>query len=202
MSRAGTIVERKTEIRLQMRSSRYRLGTREHHDAGCKIILALSTWDVLTCASAIVAYSGLADEPDIAEAVQFLIATGASVFLPRYSEEQGGYEVALLRDVDADLVPGHYGIAEPRRDLPAMSPSRRDSADTMWLVPGLAFDPEGTRIGRGVGYYDRMLANARGAKTGVTYQHRVLDKLPRVGHDVSMVWLMTEEKITKCTRRA
>ncbi|MCK5801368.1 MAG: 5-formyltetrahydrofolate cyclo-ligase [Lentisphaeria bacterium] len=202
MSEKGTIAEKKAEIREQMASLICRQSTAERLLADCKIAVTLAGWHVLTHAPTVVAYSGLPDEPDLGKTIRALLEIGVDVALPRYSEKLGAYELSLVKDLDHDLFPGLYEVDEPRPGLPPIPPNQRDSADTVWLVPGMAFDRTGGRLGRGAGYYDRMLADASGILTGVTHQWRVVEKLPREKHDVRMNWLVTEEKITKCTCEA
>ena len=89
-----------------------------------------------------------------------------------------------LRDLASDLVPGAFGIREPSPALPIVPVAEVD----VFLCPGLAFDTNGGRLGRGRGYYDRMLASARpdAIKVGVCHaMQRVADTFPQP-HDVSM----------------
>ncbi|HEY8393946.1 MAG TPA: 5-formyltetrahydrofolate cyclo-ligase, partial [Thermaerobacter sp.] len=64
------------------------------------------------------------------------------------------------------------------------------------LIPGLAFDRQGWRLGRGAGYYDRFLAAWRGAwRVGVAPERFVFPRLPRDAHDRRMDWVVTEAGI-------
>ena len=98
-----------------------------------------------------------------------------------------------VRDVVNDLVPGSFGIREPSPALPRVP---LDAVD-VFLCPGLAFDARGGRLGRGRGFYDRMLANARpdAIKVGVCHPiQRVADTFPQV-HDVAMDAVITGEDL-------
>lgn len=89
-----------------------------------------------------------------------------------------------VRDVASDLVPGCMGIREPSAALPQVQVAEVD----VFLCPGLAFDSNGGRLGRGRGFYDRMLATARAdaVKLGVCHPiQRVADTFPQA-HDVAM----------------
>ena len=89
-----------------------------------------------------------------------------------------------VRDWQHELIPGHRGIREP---APATPPVPTSDVD-VFLCPGLAFDPNGGRLGRGRGFYDRALATARPAtlKVGVCHPaQRVGDTFP-LAHDVHM----------------
>jgi 5-formyltetrahydrofolate cyclo-ligase len=59
------------------------------------------------------------------------------------------------------------------------------------LAPGLGFDESGRRLGRGQGYYDRLLAEIIGAKCGVAFDEQVVGQLPAQEHDVSMNFILT-----------
>lgn len=65
------------------------------------------------------------------------------------------------------------------------------------LVPGLAFDREGWRLGYGGGFYDRFLSETQGFSTGVTYQIMVQPHIPHLSHDIPMQFLVTERGIQK-----
>lgn len=63
------------------------------------------------------------------------------------------------------------------------------------FVPALAFHADGHRLGRGKGFYDRVLANFKGLKVGVCYQFNILKSVPTESHDVGMDYIITDEKI-------
>ncbi|NLY51688.1 MAG: 5-formyltetrahydrofolate cyclo-ligase [Firmicutes bacterium] len=88
--------------------------------------------------------------------------------------------------------PGHWGIYEPRREGEPISPG---SVDVV-VVPGVAFDRRGNRIGYGGGYYDRFLAGkAAGAwKVGICFDLQLLEELPRSEHDMPVDAVVTETK--------
>ena len=83
-----------------------------------------------------------------------------------------------------DLVAGAYGILEPRNRLKKFAPSKID----LFLCPGLGFDHSGARIGRGKGFYDRVLTGARpdAVKLGVCFGFQLVDKIDTEEHDIRM----------------
>ncbi len=96
----------------------------------------------------------------------------------------GELEFHEVRDFDADLERGAYGILEPKPGL-----RRIETADVdIFLCPGLGFDPMGGRIGRGKGFYDRMLKQARpdAVKLGVCFGFQLVDEIVMEDHDVRM----------------
>ena len=89
-----------------------------------------------------------------------------------------------VRDFGADLEKGAFGIMEPKVHLPRVGIADVD----VFLCPGLAFDPTGGRIGRGKGFYDRMLQMARpdALKVGVCFGFQLVDGIVMEEHDVRM----------------
>jgi 5-formyltetrahydrofolate cyclo-ligase len=90
------------------------------------------------------------------------------------------------------LVFHSFGMAEPDPELPAVPAQEIE----LVLVPGLAFDRRGWRLGYGGGYFDRFLKECRGTSLGVTYEALLLENLPRDEHDMPMQWIVTEKKIS------
>ncbi|MGJ8644437.1 MAG: 5-formyltetrahydrofolate cyclo-ligase [Luteolibacter sp.] len=103
------------------------------------------------------------------------------VFPKVEGEELSFYQVKSLEE---DLTPGAYGILEPREGLTSVEIARID----LFLCPGLGFDVRGGRIGRGRGFYDRMLERARpgAVKLGVCFGHQIVDEVEMEYHDVRM----------------
>ncbi len=138
-------------------------------------------------------YASLPDEV----ATEALLAArwrdGAAVFLPRMRADGALDFVAVRRE--ADLRASRHGIREPRPDLPAADLTEIDVV----VVPGLAFDATGLRLGRGGGYYDRTFGvprlrdpEVRPRLVGVAFALQILDALPRAAHDLHVDLLITE----------
>lgn len=120
----------------------------------------------------IVAYAAMDGELDPAPLVTAALAAGKSVYLP---------------------VTGADGFARP--DPGAGAPLSPTTDDVVFLVPGLAFDPRGVRLGRGAGWYDRVLArHPRGTRIGLAYEFQVVPCLPEAPWDVRMHAVVTEAR--------
>jgi len=91
--------------------------------------------------------------------------------------------------------PGAYGILEP-----FYHPERVVSKDELDLVvvPGVAFDLEGHRIGHGLGYYDSFLRETRGRKIGFAFEFQVVPSLPQEKQDVRVDKIVTEKNVIEC----
>jgi ribonuclease D len=124
-------------------------------------------------------------EPHI---VPFLnkLATEGRLLLPRILDEQS-IEFALVANLE-ELRPGILGIMEPGSDLLAF-----EGPPTAFVVPGLVFGKDGSRIGRGAGYYDRFLSSFKNVpKLGIAYSAQVRSSLPQKATDMRMnevVWV-------------
>lgn len=107
--------------------------------------------------------------------------------LPRILPEENHRMV--LHPYDAGRLILHpFGMAEPAPDLPIIPSSKVQLA----LVPGLAFDRLGRRLGYGGGYFDRFLCDFTGISLGVIFTALLLDHLPSGEYDVPVQWIMTE----------
>jgi 5-formyltetrahydrofolate cyclo-ligase len=128
-------------------------------------------------------------EPGSIDLLDALVAAGHEVLLPVVPDEPGPLDWARYRGPD-DLVPGPLGLREPvgpRRGTAAVGTAR------LVLVPGLAADPHGHRLGRGGGYYDRTLplAAAGTPLVAVLYDEELLPAVPAEPHDRTVTGTLT-----------
>lgn len=106
---------------------------------------------------------------------------GKQLVLPRVERAEHRLRLYRIEDLDADVEPGTLAIPEPRRDCPELGPEAVD-----WiLVPGLAFDRLGYRLGRGGGHYDRLLPQLRpeSPRWALALEPQLVDSLPTAPHD-------------------
>ena len=100
-----------------------------------------------------------------------------------------------IRSLD-DLSPSRFGLLEPTNpDLPEVASSDFD----LVLIPGLAFDLSGNRIGFGAGYYDGFLSRTSAPKVALAYDFQVLDTIPTEPHDVPLDAIITQSRIHHCS---
>ena len=104
-------------------------------------------------------------------------------------------ESSVIIDFD-NLMPSKLGILEPI-ELMKIAYKNID----LILVPGIAFDREGHRIGYGFGYYDKFLKKVpKSVKIGLCFDFQVVDKVPREEHDVPVDLIVTEKRVVECKR--
>ena len=134
---------------------------------------------LLCDAKVILAYYSLPDEVDTHTLIHELVAEGKTILLPKVLDDT----TMELRQYTGpqDLSEGAYHIMEPM-GAPFKDLSQIDVA----LIPGLAFDPQGHRLGRGKGYYDRFLTAFKGKTIGVCFDFQKVAEVPVDTHDVAV----------------
>ena len=94
-----------------------------------------------------------------------------------------------------ELLPGSFGIPEPGADLPLVTVADID----IMLVPGVAFDVCGNRLGYGKGFYDKLLSSSTKLPllVGISFNETLYDELPAEAHDIKMDYIVTPTRIVK-----
>jgi len=138
-------------------------------------------------AGAVVLYAPLPGEVDVWPLADKALRQGKRVALPWYDRRRDGYVPRLVKDLEGELRPGRYGIPEPADRCPILQTNPLD----LILVPGVAFDCRGRRLGRGKGYYDRMLRDTAGIKCGVAFDQQVVPAVPVAPHDIHLNCMLT-----------
>lgn len=114
-------------------------------------------------------------------------ARGQLLALPAWNPERNSYGMADWL-VGTDLHPGLYGIQEPA------APVWVSEVDVM-IIPCVAFDPQGGRLGHGGGHFDRLLENFRGLKVCLAFEVQKMAAIPRETHDVRVDVVITERAV-------
>lgn len=181
------VAAEKAAWRARVKARLTALGPAERRAASALLCDALASAACWQAARTVAAYFARNDEPDLQPLLARAAAEGRRLALPRWNAGVERYELAYVRDITTDCVPGRFGIPEPQPQLPAMDVRSLDLA----LVPGVAFDVCGRRVGRGGGFFDRLLAGLAGARCGVCFTEQVVPELPALPHDVRMSYLAT-----------
>lgn len=125
---------------------------------------------------------------------------GKRIAVPAVEIEEHSLKVCELKDCDAELAPGAFGILEPRKECRREVPL----ADIdLVIVPGIAFDRNGIRIGYGKGFYDKLMPSINGARIlGLAYDFQLLPALPEEDHDVRVDKIVTESGVLHASNGA
>ena len=140
----------------------------------------LSRLTVFRRAGTVCCYAALPYEVQTWRVIQQMLASGKRVVVPVVEGRR--LRLSELRDPAKDLAPGAFGVREP---TPAtFRPMRPERVDLV-VVPGLAFDRSGHRLGHGHGYFDRLLARLprATARVGLCFEFQLLNRLPTEPHD-------------------
>ncbi|MCX7888031.1 MAG: 5-formyltetrahydrofolate cyclo-ligase [Verrucomicrobiae bacterium] len=165
---------------------------RRRSEAVCRRALAVRD---LATARWVMGFVSFGTEVHTHELLRALLAEGRRVCVPSFDPVGQRYLCSELKHFDSDLTEGKLGILEPRHGAVRPVPSQRIEA---WLVPGLAFDLRGNRLGRGMGYFDRLLCDAGGVKIGLGYDFQLLEEVPTEQHDARLDFVVTETQTIHC----
>lgn len=181
--------EPKADLRRRMRE--VASARSETAELSAKLVGHLRNWSGWKESRRICAFSPLSGEPGVLQPWP----DGCELALPKMV----GDSLVALRVRSADeLVRGAFGVLEP----PDGALEVASGAIDLILVPGLAFDIRGGRLGRGKGFYDRFLAGVRGLKVGVCFADQVVESVPREPHDIAMDVLATPGGLIFCGPRS
>jgi 5-formyltetrahydrofolate cyclo-ligase len=163
----------------------------EERSAGSRLLveraLSLEVWRQ---AAVVALFVPMADEPAIWPVAGASLAAGKIVAIPGYDSATGIYSFRRITGED-DLVSGRYGIAEPASGCEVLPIRRLDLA----FVPGICFSSDGGRVGRGKGFYDRLLQPFRGVSCGVGFDLQIVSSIPDEPHDVKLNLLLTPTRL-------
>ncbi len=139
-------------------------------------------------------YAGCSGEVMTDALIDEAVAEGKDVFLPKVVCNKDAQIIFLRARGTEELVAGPYGIPEPGDA--GLEPAKLELFDCI-VVPGIAFDAKGARLGYGKGYYDRALAAASGTIVGLAFEFQLVEEVPTEPHDVRADLVITESRIIR-----
>lgn len=164
----------------------------ELSQAICEKFAALPEFSSAGC---VLAYIDVRTEVRTRHFLPQLLASGKRIAVPYCTNDI--LELFELENMD-ELVTGMYKILEPKPEL-RTQPERRVDVRTVDLimVPGVAFDRRGARMGHGFGYYDKLLEHARGDAplVALAFECQLFPEIPTQPHDIFMDRIITEQAI-------
>lgn len=192
MHEGQPVAAAKAALRQEVLRRRRALPLADRLAASARIVASLDDLPELVAARAVLGYAAFGSEVTIDEWLARRAARGDGVFLPYVDGERLG--IARIRDLDADTAPGFRGIREPKAI--GRSPALLDRLEAV-VVPGVAFDRSGRRIGYGAGFYDRLLAELPAGipAIGVAFEVQVVDLVPATRHDRRVDAVVTDRAV-------
>lgn len=140
-------------------------------------------------------YVGFGSEINTTKYIQEFLKLGKSVLIPRTEEKTKKMEAVQIYEL-YDLEESKYGILEPKKDKIAF---KKEEIDLI-ILPGVAFDETGSRVGYGGGYYDIFLESLdkKIPKIALCYEFQIVKKINIKEYDIKTDFIITEERIITC----
>jgi 5-formyltetrahydrofolate cyclo-ligase len=185
----------KRRLRRSLAQLRRGIGPDEAQRCAARIATSLLASPALGRARRVALYAALPDEVPSRPLFDALRARFDSLAFPRV-EPSRGLAFASIRDW-SELAPGRYGVLEPPAEAEGFEPGEGD----LVLVPGVAFDRAGNRLGQGGGHYDRIISlyRAHGAiAVGIAYAEQEMGLVPTGPHDAHLDWVITPKEAIRC----
>ena len=192
---------------LDSAKSRLRAAVRERiraMDAGARVEASRHACERLASdsrfagASSVMLYMPMRSELDVTPLAMTALSQGKRVSVPRADAETGTLTPIGVESVDADAMPADaMGVRTPACG-PEVAPESLD----LVVVPGVAFDRSGRRLGRGAGYYDRFLSrlSPHTATAGICFDEQLVDAVPHGEHDRIVDCVITPSKTVSTSR--
>lgn len=186
---APDIAHQKAQLRTEMKARRAQLDERARSHAACLLCDSLGRWLASRAETRIALYLSRPFEIGLDALALELLGAGKTVCAPRVDLARNRMEFWRLPNLEA-CERGPWSVREP----PALEMVRPQIV----LVPGLAFDKSGHRLGTGGGWYDRVLSEIP-TKIGVVFDRQIVAHVPTEAHDVRMNWVASEAGLVECS---
>lgn len=199
VARRAGVREEKLVLREAIVAARDCASASARAEASLAIAGRIVALDAYVRAQVVLATLPYRSEWDASLVVAAALADGKIVAAPRVDAPARMLRALRIASIATDIEAGYRGIPEPRGSCAEVALDRIDFV----LVPGVAFDSEGRRLGYGGGYYDRLLPLLRGSAVRVAgaFELQLVERVPAAPHDVGVDWLVTERRTMHCGRR-
>ena len=187
----------KDALRRQVLQTRNELCAEEVFFLSEKIFQNLRKNSFFSNSAHIMVYLDFKNEVKTDFIINYCLANNKKVYVPICIPET--HELCISRITNlGELQSGHFGIREPKPEYIRLSDS---SLVDLVLVPGVAFDSSGNRIGFGAGYYDRFMRRLEPwvIKAALAYSFQIADTIPSDQYDIPMDYIVTEKRTISCT---
>lgn len=177
----------KGELREMMRLESARHSEEERARYSERICRRIREQRIWQSSGSILFFWPIGTEPDLRPLCEEALHAGKNIAFPKFVSELGRYGAFKVTDPQNGLISGQFGIREPTVGAPAIDLKVLD----LVFVPGISFSFDGMRLGRGKGYYDRLLSQVSGFKCGVAFDWQISPEIPREAHDIRLDCVVT-----------
>lgn len=190
----------KSNLREKALADRRRFSSKERSRKSRAVAEEFSRLGLLRPGATVGFYLATWDEVETRPLVKQAIASDCTVVLPRVAVD-GELELYQVRDLSSQVEVGSFGIEEPIRGTKASLPVELVDC---FVVPGVAFDPSGHRLGFGLGYFDRLLARRteESLVVALAFECQIMPAVPALEHDILMDIICTEERVIDCREQS
>lgn len=181
----------KTELRNQIKEETAALPEDYISDSDNGLLLLVTSMKEFSAAGNIMIYYSVEKEPDTHNIAEAALHAGKTVAFP-FCRRGGTMQARVVSDL-GELAPSLLSIPAPPETAPLIEPDELD----LIIVPALAYDRYGCRIGYGGGYYDRYLCGIQAFTVGLARERLMKETVPREPHDIAVKCLVTENEIMR-----
>lgn len=187
------LTDEKSILRKQISAKVRAISPEKRKSDSEKLCVLLKAQSFFQDARSILFFAPLPEEPDLWPLASEVLAGKKMVALPCFDPENELYHPRRVTDLHVEILSGKFGIREPAETCISIPPNDLD----LVLVPGVAFGLDGHRLGRGKGYYDRLLQDFTGTKAGIAFDEQIVDAVPSEQNDVRMDMILTPTRCVK-----
>ncbi|MBE6720520.1 MAG: 5-formyltetrahydrofolate cyclo-ligase [Ruminococcaceae bacterium] len=178
----------KKDVRKNLLKTRSKVTSKDEKSR--KIFARLTELPEYIKARTVLCYVSVGDEAGTYDIINHSLSLGKKVAVPYCVDKCGNMEFYLINS-DDELKEGMYGIPEPDINF---NKRLEDFENSIIIVPGVAFNEKGYRLGYGGGYYDRYLCKFHGVSVGLCYQEMLQSSFPVEENDIPVGILITDKQ--------
>jgi 5-formyltetrahydrofolate cyclo-ligase len=181
--------KQKSELRSKIRAALKEISPAARAVASQRLCAKLKEQPFFQSAATVLFFAPLPNEIDLWPLLEESLPY-KTVVLPCFDSDNQSYKSRRVKNLRVEIISGQFGIREPAASCVEMPPGDLD----LILVPGVAFDLHGNRLGRGKGFYDRLLQKIRCKKAGVCFDEQLTGKIPVEPHDATLDFILTPSR--------
>ncbi|HYG77138.1 MAG TPA: 5-formyltetrahydrofolate cyclo-ligase [Planctomycetota bacterium] len=183
----------KSRLRSEILALLRSMGAAERSRRSALAVTRLAESRLFREAKTVFTYSSTSEELDTLGLCRLCFEQNKTVCLPRTLHPARSMAAHAVTNLDSDLEVHPFGFLQPKAELPVQTPETID----LIVVPGVAFDAAGNRLGRGAGYYDRYLSQPqiKAAVIALAFEVQIVPVVPVQAHDRRVQKIFTEQRV-------